>query len=295
MRVTIVHETVYRYESPAHYSVQYLRLSPRSTGRQKVISWKLEAPAPVRHWVDTFGNDAHLLVVDRPHAEIRVRAKGDVEVLDTPAAEDVGPQSLDVYLRATALTSPDAALTSFARDFRGSIEGDRKEGLLKLMASLRDRIEYKGGVTHAATAASDAFSRGAGVCQDHAHVFLASCRTLGVPARYVSGYLAADRNAQLASHAWVEAWVPDEGWQGYDIANNTRPGVRHVRVAVGLDYLDACPVRGYRRGGRGESMAVDVQVLDGRRARQAQAQQSKPTEKTKLAEQARQSQQQQQQ
>src|SRR6478609_892778 len=133
MRVTIVHETVYRYESPAHYSVQYLRLSPRSTGRQKVISWKLEAPAPVRHWVDTFGNDAHLLVVDRPHAEIRVRARGDVEVHDTPVVEDAGPQSLDVYLRTTPLTAPDAALSAFAQDFRAPIESDRKEGLLKLM------------------------------------------------------------------------------------------------------------------------------------------------------------------
>jgi transglutaminase-like putative cysteine protease len=271
MRVTIVHETVYRYESPAHYSVQYLRLSPRSTGRQKVISWRLEAPAPVRQWTDTFGNDSHVLVVDRPHTEIRVRARGDVDVHETPpVVEEAGPQSLDVYLRMTPLTAPDPSLTAFANDFRAIMGKDRREGLLKMMGTLREKIEYKGGVTHAATAASDAFARGAGVCQDHAHVFLASCRTLGVPARYVSGYLAADRNAQLASHAWVEAWVPDEGWQGYDIANNTKPGVRHVRVAVGLDYLDACPVRGYRRGGRGESMAVEVQVFDGRRARQAQ-------------------------
>lgn len=270
MRVTIVHETIYRYESPAHYSVQYLRLSPRSTGRQKVISWRLEAPAPVRHWTDTFGNDSHVLVVDRPHTEIRVRARGDVDVHETAPVEEAGPQSLDVYLRMTPLTAPDPSLTAFANDFRAIMGKDRREGLLKMMGTLREKIEYKGGVTHAATAAADAFARGAGVCQDHAHVFLASCRTLGVPARYVSGYLAADRNAQLASHAWVEAWVPEQGWQGYDIANNTKPGVRHVRVAVGLDYLDACPVRGYRRGGRGESMAVEVQVFDGRRARQAQ-------------------------
>jgi transglutaminase-like putative cysteine protease len=240
--------------------------------------------------VDTFGNDAHLLVVDRPHAEIRVRARGDVEVSDTPMLEDQGPQSLDVYLRMTPLTLPDAGLTAFANDFRGIIEKDRREGLIKLMGALRERIEYKGGVTHAATAASDAFARGAGVCQDHAHVFLACCRTLGVPARYVSGYLASDRNAPLASHAWVEAWVPDEGWQGYDIANNTKPGVRHVRVAIGLDYLDACPVRGYRRGGGGESMAVEVQVFDGRRARQAkQMQQAVSSEKSQ--QQAQQSQQ----
>ena len=233
----------------------------------------------MRHWVDTFGNDSHLLVVDRPHAEIRVRARGDVEVHETPVLEEPGPQSLDVYLRSTALTATDGKLSAFATDFRGSVEKDRTEGLLKMMGALRERIEYKGGVTHAATAATDAFERGAGVCQDHAHVFLASCRTLGVPARYVSGYLAADRNAQLASHAWVEAWVPDAGWQGYDVANNTQPGGRHVRVAVGLDYLDACPVRGYRRGGRGESMEVEVHVFDGRSARQGkQAQQSLPLE-----------------
>src|SRR5258706_222858 len=145
MRVTIVHETVYRYESPAHYSVQYLRLSPRSTGRQKVISWKLEAPGPVRHWVDTFGNDSHLLVVDRPHAEIRVRARGDVEVYETPqVVEDAGPQSLDVYLRATPLTAADPSLAAFANDFRGTFDKDRRECLLKMMGALRERIEYKG-------------------------------------------------------------------------------------------------------------------------------------------------------
>ena len=97
MRVAIVHETVYKYESPATYSVQYLRLSPRSTSRQKVISWKLEAPAPCRPWVDTFGNDSHLLVIDRPHAEIRVRARGEVEVVDDPSLiEELGPQGPDV-------------------------------------------------------------------------------------------------------------------------------------------------------------------------------------------------------
>jgi transglutaminase-like putative cysteine protease len=295
MRVTIVHETVYRYESPAHYSVQYLRLSPRSSARQKVLSWKLDTPVPARHWVDTFGNDAHLLVVDRPHAEIRVRARGEVDVVDASAPEDTGPQAVDVYLRMTPLTTPDAPLSCFAADFAPAVEKDREAAVEKLMLALRDRIEYKAGVTHAATSAADAFSRGAGVCQDHAHVFLACCRTLGVPARYVSGYLGAERNAQLASHAWAEAWHPTSGWRGYDVANKTSPGLRHVRVAAGLDYLDACPVRGYRRGGRGESMAVEVQVLNGKRAKQAQQAQSTPSQQQELepARQAQQSQQQQ--
>ena len=274
MRVAIVHETVYRYERPVHYSVQYLRLTPRSSSRQKIIAWKLDLPAPARAWTDAFGNDSHLLVVERPHTEIRVRARGEVEVSDeVGSVDDPGPQKNDVYLRSTALTVVDAPLASFTADHGRKSESDRAACLDQLMRAIRERMDYRQGVTDTATPAQEAFSRGAGVCQDHAHVFVACARWLGIPARYVSGYLAAP-GGDLASHAWAEAFIEGQGWYGYDVANRTTPGGKHVRVAIGLDYQDACPVRGFRRGGEGESMVVDVRVQDAARyAKQEQEQQ----------------------
>ena len=129
-------------------------------------------------------------------------------------------------------------------------------------------MDYRPGVTQIGTTAAQAFSKRAGVCQDHAHVFVSCCRKLNVPARYVSGCLAPrnrlatnlGQRTTLASHAWAEAWIEGLGWQGFDVANHARENGRHVRVAVGLDYLDACPVRGFHRGGEDESLDVEVQV-----------------------------------
>lgn len=263
MRVSIVHETVYRYRSPATYSIQYLRLSPQSSRRQKVVSWKLDAPAPLHRWVDGFGNDAHVLVLDRPHGEIRVRARGEVMVQETPEViEEPGPHAPPLFLRPTRLTEATGPLADFADQFRADVRRDPRNALEGLMMGVRERVDYQAGITHSATAASEAFGARAGVCQDHAHIFVAACRRLGIPARYVSGYLGTASDNNLASHAWAEAWLEGEGWRSYDIANRLRPAGRHVRVAIGLDYLDACPVRGFRRGGLGESLDVEVRVND---------------------------------
>jgi transglutaminase-like putative cysteine protease len=263
MRVSIVHETVYRYRSAAAYSIQYLRLSPQASRRQKVLSWKLDAPAPLRPWVDGFGNDAHVLVLDRPHAEIKVRARGQVVVQEaSEVIEEPGPHPPPLFLRPTRLTEAGGALADFADKFRADIRHDPKNTLESLMLGVREHVDYQPGITHSATAATEAFGARAGVCQDHAHIFVACCRRLSIPARYVSGYLGTESDGRMASHAWAEAWVDGEGWRSYDIANRIRPAGRHVRVAVGLDYLDACPVRGFRRGGLGESLEVEVRVND---------------------------------
>jgi transglutaminase-like putative cysteine protease len=269
MRLSIVHETKYRYATPANYSIQYLRLSPQSTVQQRVINWRLDLPAPAKPFVDGFGNTAHVLVIDRPHQEIRIRARGEVEVTDEPLAlTDAGPHRPELYMRTTGLTEQDEALIRFAEAFRRQTANNRAVAVESLMFAVRDKIAYQPGVTHAATSAAQAFARGAGVCQDHAHVFVSCCRQLHIPARYVSGYLApksmslrSDGSVTgLASHAWAEAWIEGVGWQGFDVANRIRAYGRHVRVAVGLDYLDACPVRGFHRGGTGESLGVDVRV-----------------------------------
>src|SRR5947207_4899069 len=142
MRVSIVHETLYRYRSPAAYSIQYLRLSPRSTRRQKVMSWKLDAPGKVRPWVDAFGNDAHVLVIDRPHEEILVRARGEVEVVDLTGADGVeepGPLPPPVFLRPTRLTEATGSLAELADQFKDAMRRDRRTGLDALMLGVRER------------------------------------------------------------------------------------------------------------------------------------------------------------
>ena len=139
----------------------------------------------------------------------------------------------------------------------------RVEALHELMKRVSDRIPYKAGVSTVDTTAAEALARGAGVAQDQAHVFIACCRRLGVPARYVSGYLRNDDPALhvgRTSHSWAEAWVPGLQWVGFDVANDISPRGDSLRVAVGLDYRDAAPVSG-RRVGFGEArMAVEASV-----------------------------------
>jgi transglutaminase-like putative cysteine protease len=271
MRVAISHETVYRYKRPANYSIQYLRMTPLSSLTQRVLTWKLLAPAPLVPWTDAFGNSAHVLVMDRSHDEIRVQAVGEVEIADAgkPLLSDGEPHAPELYLRETKLTAADTSVRGFAGRFRPAFEAGRRGGLDGLMAGIRDVVEYRPGVTHVATSASEALDTGAGVCQDHAHLFVSCCRSLGVPARYVSGYLCTDQAGDpgMASHAWAEAWVEGAGWLSFDVTNRMSNAKAHVRVAVGLDYLDAAPVRGMRNGGGAEEMEVEVQVGDARQAR----------------------------
>ena len=118
-------------------------------------------------------------------------------------------------------------------------------------------MPFRPGDTHSACSAMEAFALGSGVCQDHTHVFLACCRHLGVPARYVSGYLHSDG---VASHAWAEAWVVDR-WHSFDVANSRPAGEDHIKLAIGGDYLDACPIRGTRVGGGAETMLATASVV----------------------------------
>jgi len=269
MRLAIIHEAKYLYSTPADYTIQYLRLSPQTTLQQKVLSWSLDLPRPAEPFSDGYGNISHVLVIDNPHQEICIRAHGEVEVADSPLTlPNVGPLAPDVYTRFTSFTAQDEALKLFSEAFRRQTMNNRAAGVEALMLAVREEMDYRPGIAEVGTTAAQAFSKRAGVCQDHAHVFVSCCRNLNIPARCVSGYLAPqDRPAaspgrpnQLASHAWAEAWIEGLGWQGFDVANHTRVNGRHVRVAVGLDYLDACPVRGFHRGGKGESLEVEVQV-----------------------------------
>jgi transglutaminase-like putative cysteine protease len=122
-------------------------------------------------------------------------------------------------------------------------------------------MEYVPGVTEVSDTAAHAFKLQRGVCQDHAHVMISCCRSLGIPARYVSGYLLTARDDHIASHAWVDVWLArHERWFSIDVTNGVPGGLQHCRLAVGRDYLDACPVRGVRRGGGAETMSAKVEV-----------------------------------
>jgi transglutaminase-like putative cysteine protease len=295
MRLNIHHETVYHYAAPASYSIQYLRLTPPTLPGQRVLSWKLSAPAPLRPWIDAFGNQAHVLVIDQPHEEIRLLATGEVDSddVDHLISGDFDPHPPSLFLRPSRLTEIDETLSSFAHSLKDKFKPWRRAGLDELMHAIRDHVDYQPGITDAATKASEAFSHKAGVCQDHAHIFIACCRALGIPARYVSGYLCTSKvgDAGMASHAWAEAWIDDEGtpgWATYDVANRIQAGEAHVRLAHGLDYLDACPVRGMRKGGRGE--ALDVMVHVGEASAEPKRQTARQTARQKVQEQNQQQQ-----
>lgn len=266
MLLTIEHHTKYHYDTPVDYTIQQLRLTPQDGFGQRVKRWDVRVNGKVSAFSDTYGNLSHTLVVDNPHSLIHIIATGEVETeIDLPPQDNLLP--LPVFLRYTALTSPDAELRNFAQSFQDA----GKTGvatLTALMHGIRDKVAYQRGSTGVATSAAEAFKAGVGVCQDHAHIFIACCRSLGIPARYVSGYLYTADGGLVESHAWADAWLEDASWHSFDVSNGQRTNGIHVRLATGLDYRDACPVSGIRRGGGDEAMSVQVQVQQTQQAQQ---------------------------
>lgn len=265
MRLKIRHHTIYRYAVPPCSSIQYLRLTPRDDATQRVIDWKVRAEGDLEAWRDGFGNRVHTLVCRQGRAEQVIEAFGEIETVDRVVHLNGQGEPLrrQVYLRATALTAVDGAMKAFLAPFRPAMGEELLDTLLELMFAIRARVAFQTGSTHVSTSAAEAFSSGAGVCQDHAHVFIACCRELGIPARYVGGYLhlVDEGTSQSAGHAWTEAWVDGIGWVSFDVANTRHSHTTHVRVALGLDYRDASPVVGVRQGGGIEDMRVEVQVV----------------------------------
>lgn len=255
MRLSVCHDTHFQYEEAVRASIQYVRLTPRSSARQRVLDWQLDLPAPARVSQDPYGNILHVLTLDTPHDHIDIVANGRVDIdRDVEVERDEG--SPLPYLRYTDLTRPDEALSAFARAQSG--RPVERTALIRLMEALHDvmvdepfREPLPAGVS---------FQAGRGGSADHTHLFLACARSLGVPARFVSGYLYTEGREGLASHTWAEAWLKD-GWYTFDVTERLTRPERHLKLAVGLDHLDACPVRGVRRGGGLEQMKANVRVL----------------------------------
>jgi transglutaminase-like putative cysteine protease len=263
MQLHIRHETLYRYGEPVKRSVQNLRLTPRREPIQRALSWDIAAPGRQHVQIDAYGNVVHLLTLDEPHREIRIVVNGVVETEDAEGLvlADDGKLSPLAFVAQTTLTRADEAIAAFASQ-RLAQNGDRQGSFIELAHAVCEAVQYEKGATDVHESAVKAFARGKGVCQDHAHVFIACCRAAGIPARYVSGYLYAGKDGEVASHAWVDVWLGQElgGWMSLDVTHRALAGGKHCRLAVGRDYLDACPVRGVRRGGGNEEMHVSVNV-----------------------------------
>lgn len=261
MKLKISHTTEYRYADPVQYSLQRLRLTPRNQPGQIVRAWKttVHGAHVEAGYTDHFGNHVDLVSTDAEQVEIRIVAEGEVETEDRAGV--FGPHQgyvpLWLYLRETPLTKPG----KLARELVKSITGDNPLARMHaLMDTIHEAVAYRPGGTAADTTAEQALERREGVCQDHAHVFLAAARHLALPARYVSGYLLMGQAEQTAGHAWAEVHLGGLGWVGFDAANRICPDDRYVRVATGLDYGDAAPVSGMVTGRSEETMAVSIRV-----------------------------------
>lgn len=264
MKQIITHVTHYRYTAPVNYSIQTLRLTPRDDEHQRVLRWNIEAPGELDKQVDAYGNITHTLTLNQPHSDIELRVSG--QVLVAPLVRGVlgGEDSrlpVHAYCVQTRLTQADETVLAFARAVlpNGLSTSD---DILTLAGAIHGRVAYEPGTTDVTTAANQVLALGHGVCQDHAHLFLACVRGLNVPARYVSGYLYTTAE-HAASHAWADVWLPDVGWTSVDITNSQFASECHCRLAVGRDYDSASPVRGVRTGGGDESMEISVQVQAG--------------------------------
>jgi len=263
MRIRIDHSTRYAYARPARFIVQMLRLTPKSCESQQVRDWRIETDvdARLRRGEDAFGNVVHSLYTERPTDALTIRVTGEVATVDTGGVIRGQNERLPptVYLRDTPLTHADGGIVDFARAVP---EGETLDRMHRLMGAIHRDVAFEVGSTSATHTAADAFAQRRGVCQDHAQIFIACARKLGVPARYVSGHLNRldGQHDQDAAHAWAEAWVDGLGWVGFDPANGICPTDQYVRVAVGLDALGATPIRGTSYGGGVESLTVALHV-----------------------------------
>jgi len=263
MRLLVKHETAYRYDAPIAAAIQTLRMAPRSYDGMTVLRWRVwsDARRELPVFTDGYGNLTHAHSINHQHESAAIFVEGEVETAPTHGVVrgSVEPLPPLFFLRRTPLTEPDAAIEELAR---AAARGPALKQLHALLNAVRDRVDYRLGSTDTATPAAAALASGAGVCQDHAHIFIAAARLLGIPARYIGGYLwtGAETREYEASHAWAEAFVHDLGWVGFDPSNRICPTEAYIRTSVGLDYWSAAPVRGVRRGLAAERLDVSVQV-----------------------------------
>jgi len=273
VHLTVVHLTEYQYPEPAWDSFNEVRLSPTDDHCQSLLSFELELSpdATMRSHLDYYGNRVHQFHIPEAHRRLAIQARSSVVTYPRPAPIPVAAGSLaELRPRFFEFLAPtrrvpldrDWALEMQAPAFPP--QGDVVQYLNGLTGHLHAFFTYRPDVTEIDTPIADFVRSGVGVCQDYTHAMLALCRMLGIPSRYVSGYLETSPGRNLgsdASHAWVEVYLPGSGWVGFDPTNGVTVGQTYVKVGHGRDYDDVPPVKGLRRGGGTESLRVAVSVL----------------------------------
>jgi transglutaminase-like putative cysteine protease len=288
MHYTIRHVTRFTYETAISESVMEARMQPRSEGAQRCIRFGLSTapPSRVRMYQDHDGNVVHHFNIPGHHARLDVTAEALVECdAVSEAAPTVTWEDLDgrmapgefwEMLSPSPFARRTPRLDDFAREIGLRRDDDPFGALVRLNAAIYERFEYSPQSTRVDSPIDDALASRRGVCQDFSHIMIALARQLGVPCRYVSGYVfqspearSERRSSDDATHAWVEAWLPDRGWIGFDPTNNLLAGDRHIRVAVGRDYSDVPPTRGVFKGTSAvrSELAVAVRVGTAQAAR----------------------------
>lgn len=272
MRLAIRHTTHYRFDRPVLHALQRLRLTPKTTQGQRIVAWdmRLENAERQLEYEDHHHNRTTLVAVAPGTREVTVTCEGVVDTDDTAGVigRHAGHLPLWSFRGETELTRCGAGMKPIVRDLKRA-GMPPLEMLHSLSSRVRERVEYRAGVTGVGTTAEESLVAGQGVCQDHAHIFIGLARALDIPARYVSGYLMMnDRIEQEATHAWAEAHVEDLGWVGFDVSNGISPDPRYVRVATGRDYRDAAPITGVSIGSATEGLAVSVAVEQRQRQEQ---------------------------
>ena len=282
MRYTVRHVTRFTYDTPITESVMEARMQPRSDGLQRCLHFAL-TPAPaarVMMYQDHDGNTVHYFNIPARHARLTLTADALVECeVPKPIPHRVGPGAwgqLDAlaasgecweWIAPTPFTRATPRLDALARELCLERGHDPLVVLRRVMSEIYTRFEYRPQSTRVDSPIDEALEARRGVCQDFAHIFIALMRSLGIPTRYVSGYLfrdlgSHDQSSEGASHAWAESFVPGLGWVGFDPTNNLIVEARHIRVAIGRDYADVPPTRGVYKGATAvrSELAVAVSV-----------------------------------
>ncbi|MFC0204380.1 transglutaminase family protein [Novosphingobium soli] len=274
MLLTVKHTTRYAFAGEVRHGLQRLRLKPKTSHGQEVIEWRMDlvGARPEAAYDDQHFNRVDLVSIEPSAPEVVVTCEGVVRTADNNGVTGphTGIMPLWCFLRPTPLTRPGPKV----RQLLAGIEADRSDILAYLHTLSRvigEQVEYVPGASDAHTTAEQALVAGKGVCQDHAHVFIAAGRMLDVPMRYVGGYLRMDdRDEQEAGHGWAEAHVQGLGWVGFDVSNAICPDERYIRVATGCDYAEAAPVTGIAIGAGETSLDVHLSVGENRVGMQQQ-------------------------
>jgi transglutaminase-like putative cysteine protease len=274
-RLHIVHRTVFGYENPVAASYNEARMRPANLAGQRVLESTVQVQPMTwsTDYRDYWGTIVTAFEVLVPHSELAITAESRVEIAPPrPAAaacswdaltrDDVA-DGLSEFLAVTATTEPDADLVDLAR--AASSGRDPSAAALAICDAVRSEMEYVPGATGTHTRASEAWAERKGVCQDLAHLASGALRAVGIPARYVSGYLHPATDSSMLgetvtgeSHAWIEWWSGE--WQGYDLTNSIGVGEHHVIVARGREYGDVTPLSGVFAGGAASIQRVEVQI-----------------------------------